>query len=108
MNWLIRGLAMANGEGGTQDIVLLVVMMVIIFGIFYFLVIRPQKKQQEEHEQMVEQLKPGDRVVTAGGLHGKISNVGEETVKVQIAKDIKVTLNRESIATVKNGGGEGD
>lgn len=94
--------AMAAGEGGGgNSIISYVLMIAIIFGIFYFMVIRPQKKQQEEHQKLLDEMEEGDRVVTAGGIHGKISSVQEDKVKLQVAKDFKLTLNKASISTVK-------
>ncbi len=94
--------AMAGGDvGGGNSIVSYVLMIGIIFAIFYFLVIRPQQKQQKEHQNMLNQLEKGNRVVTAGGIHGKITSVQEDTVKLQVAKDFKLTMNKSSISTVK-------
>lgn len=86
----------------------MILMMVIIFGIFYFLVIRPQQQQQSEHEEMIENLQTGDRIITVGGIHGQITGVSEDTIKVNIAKDFKVTLERDKVASVKNAGNGND
>lgn len=80
----------------------MILMMLIIFGIFYFLVIRPQQKQQSEREEMIENLEKGDRVITVGGLHGQINSLQEDTIKLQVAKDIKLTVERDKVAGVKN------
>jgi preprotein translocase subunit YajC len=94
--------AMAGGgESGDGGFVSLLVMMAIIFGIFYFLVIRPQKKEQERHQAMISGLDKGDRVVTAGGIHGQVSSVSDDVVKLNVAKDIKLKVNRSSIMQVK-------
>lgn len=95
-------IAMAGGgEQGGSSMIQLILMMAVIFGIFYFLVIRPQQKQKEEHQTMIESLSSDDRVITAGGIHGQIKSVSEETVDVQIAQDIKITVNKNAISTVK-------
>lgn len=94
-------IGMANGSGGSGSITSMILMMVIIFGIFYFLVIRPQQQQQNEREQMIENLETGDRVITVGGIHGQITSLSEDTLKLNIARDIKVTLQRDKIAGVK-------
>jgi len=101
---LIHVAMSGGGQEGGQSITSLIIMMALIFGIFYFFVIRPQKQKQEEHESMVESLEPGDRVVTAGGLHGKITGVSDDTLKLQVAKDIKVTVNKSSISSIKGNG----
>lgn len=106
MNTVINvasAVAMAGGSGGgSGNITSVILMMVIIFGIFYFLVIRPQQQQQSEHEEMIENLETGDRVITVGGIHGQITNLSEETLKLNVAKDFKITLQRDKVASVKN------
>lgn len=72
--------------------------LIIIFVIFYFLLIRPQQKKVKEHQAMVEALKAGDKVVTNGGLHGTISEVREETVLLEVAGNVKVTLSKDAVA----------
>ncbi|MFB6346228.1 MAG: preprotein translocase subunit YajC [bacterium] len=99
-------LAMANGSGGSQGITSMIMMMVIIFGIFYFLVIRPQRQQQSEREEMIENLEKGDRIITVGGIHGQISSLSEDTFKLNIAKDLKITVQRDKVAAVKNQDGD--
>ena len=97
---------MANGFDGGGNITSMILMMAVIFGIFYFLVIRPQQQRQSEHEELIENLESGDRVVTVGGLHGKITSVSEDVVRLNVAKDIKLTVSREKIARHQNGDSE--
>ena len=59
--------------------------MAAIFLVFYFLLIRPQQKKQREQEQMLKAIQKGDEIVTAGGLHGKVVGVTEETLTVEVA-----------------------
>jgi len=79
-------LAMANNAGaqpggkpGYEGLIMLVVM----FAIFYFLLIRPQQKRAKQHRQLLEALKIGDEIVTAGGIHGKISALQDKVVSVE-------------------------
>ncbi len=95
-----HAMAVENGNGG-GGIISTILMLAIIFGIFYFLIIRPQKKQQARHGTMLSQLQVGDRVVTAGGIHGKVTAVQEDQVKIEVAKGFKLTMNKSSISTVK-------
>jgi len=104
--WTAWGMGLSGGGGGQGDLLQMVVMMAIIFAIFYFLVIRPQRQQQSEHQQMIDGLESGDRVVTVGGLHGQITSVREETVKLRVAKDLKLTVSRDKIARIQQGGDE--
>jgi preprotein translocase subunit YajC len=101
-------LAMSGGGGGEgTGLVQLVLMMAIIFGIFYFLVIRPQKQQQQEHQSMIESLETGDEIVTAGGIHGEVTDVDEETVQLRINDDTVITLNKNGVSE-KKGEDDGD
>ena len=81
---------------------LLALPWIAIFAIFYFLLIRPQSKRHKQHQAMVKALQKGDRVVTAGGLHGKIQGIYEDRdiVVVEIAEKVRVELNRGSISRV--------
>jgi preprotein translocase subunit YajC len=74
--------------------------LIVIFIVFYFLLIRPQTKRAKEHRQLVEKLATGDEVVTNGGLLGKITNVGESFVTVELADNIKIKLQKHAVASV--------
>lgn len=78
------------------------ILMLIIFGIMYFLLIRPQQKKLKDHQAMVAALRRGDRVVTQGGILGKVTavNEAEKEVEVEIATGVKVRVIRATIATV--------
>ena len=69
-----------------------------MFAIFYFLLIRPQQKKAKLHRELLGALKVGDKVVTNGGLHGKITGIKETVVTVEIAPKIRVKVSRGSIA----------
>lgn len=68
--------------------------------IFYLLMIRPQQKKQKEHQALVSSLKTGDKVVACGGIHGIISNVKEATVMLKVADNVKLEIDKGSIAVV--------
>ena len=75
--------------------------MFAIMGVmFYFLLIRPQQKQRKEHENLLKNLKTGDRVLTSGGIYGIVANVKEKTVLVKIADNVKVEIIKSGITTV--------
>lgn len=77
--------------------------LILIFAIMYFLMIRPQQKKMKEHKAMVEALRRGDQVLTAGGIVGKVSHVNEDgTVLVEIADNIKVKVVKSTITQVMN------
>lgn len=80
--------------------------IILIFVIFYFLLIRPQKKQQDIHKKMIASLKKNDEVITAGGIHGTIMNVKDHTVTLKVDDNVKVEVQKSSIATMKRKAGE--
>jgi len=88
------GGAPAQGSGGFSAFVPLILM----FGIFYFLLIRPQQKKAKEHRQMLETLKKGDRIITSGGIHGRITGLDENTLRVEIADKVQIKVSRGNIA----------
>lgn len=74
--------------------------LILIFVVFYFLLIRPQQKRAKEHKGMVETLKKGDYVVSNGGLLGRITDLGENFVKVSVAEGVEVKIQRAAIAAL--------
>lgn len=76
---------------------------VLIFVVFYFFLIRPQQRRAKEHREMVETLSKGDKIITSGGLTGTVvkSVEGQDTVEVEIAKDVKVNVMRTMVADVR-------
>ncbi len=77
--------------------------IILIFVIMYFLLFRPQMKRQKEAAKLVAALKTGDRVVTASGIHGLISNVKDRTVILKIADNVKIEIERSAVATILAG-----
>lgn len=77
-------------------------MMLIIFAIFYLIVIRPQQKKQRqaqaEREQLLSSLKPGDKVITSGGIYGTIVAVKDSSIQLRIAQAVSIEIQREAIA----------
>jgi preprotein translocase subunit YajC len=92
-----------NGQGG-GDIFGTLLMFAVIFAIFYFLILRPQQKKQKERAKLLGAIKKGDKVVTAGGIHGTIIGLEEKTVLLQIADNVKVKVERNSISVVNKVG----
>jgi preprotein translocase subunit YajC len=87
----------AQGIGGSAPIL----MMVAIFAIFYFLLIMPQQRRQKKWQAMLSQVKPGDKVVTSGGLTGAIMSVKDDAVVLRVSPDnIKIEVTRASIVTL--------
>jgi preprotein translocase subunit YajC len=85
-----------GAEGGFDWTI--IVFLVVIFGIFYLLLIRPQRKRQKEHQQLITELKRGDRVITAGGIYGVIENLSEDSVVIKVESGTTMRVARNSIA----------
>lgn len=73
----------------------------LIFVVFYFLMIRPARQRQKEHAALLGALKPGDKVVCVGGIHATVVGVGDSTVQVRIADQVRIDVERGSISAVK-------
>jgi preprotein translocase subunit YajC len=89
--------AAPGGAGGGMESIFLIVAM---FAVLYFLMIRPQMKRAKEHKTMVEALQKGDEVVTAGGILGRISKVGDTHLTLEIAHNVEIQVQRSAVQTV--------
>lgn len=85
--------AEAMGGSGYSSII----MMVLIFVVFYFFMIRPQMKRQKEVKKFREALKAGDPVVTAGGIHGKIKEIKDDHIVLEIANNVNIKIDKGSV-----------
>jgi preprotein translocase subunit YajC len=74
--------------------------IILIFVIMYFVLFRPQMRRQKEQRLLVSALKTGDRVVTAAGIHGMITNVKDTTVTVKVADNVKIEMEKSAISNV--------
>jgi preprotein translocase subunit YajC len=75
-------------------------MFALIIGIFYFLILRPQQKRQKERQKLLDAVKKGDKVVTAGGLHGTVAGLDDKTVLLQVSENVKMKFERSAISTI--------
>ena len=91
-----QGTGASPAGGGIESMILIVLM----FGVLYFLMIRPQMKRAKEHKTMLEALQKGDEVITAGGVLGRISKMGEAYVTVEIAPNTEVSVQKAAVQTV--------
>ncbi len=85
----------AGGQGGGFGAL---VPLILMFAIFYFLLIRPQQKKQKHHRQMLGSLRKGDRVITSGGLYGRITGITDTVVTLEISEKVRVKVGRTNIA----------
>lgn len=100
----IVAMAPPQGGQGGGEIYSTIIMFALIIGIFYFMIIRPQQKRAKEREQLLSTIKKGDKIVTAGGVHAKVISVEDKTVLIEIADNVKVKLERSSVAVVNKQG----
>ncbi|HTL62564.1 MAG TPA: preprotein translocase subunit YajC [Nitrospira sp.] len=91
-----------GGSGSGSGTLLSLVPFLLIFVIFYFMLILPQQKKQKQQKAMMEGLKKGDKIITASGIWGTVTNLGKDTVTLQIADNTKIKMQREHIARVRS------
>jgi preprotein translocase subunit YajC len=91
---------MAQGAAPGGDGAMSIIFLVGMFVIMYFFLIRPQVKRQKEHKAMVEGLKKGDEVQTMGGLMGKIIDLGDNFMKVEVADNVVVTVRKTAVEAI--------
>ena len=94
MNYiLLQAAAAPAGQNGWSSILMIVLMFVVI----YFFMIRPQQKRQKEIKKFRESIKAGDKVITAGGIYGKVKDVKETTITLEIADNVRITIDKNSV-----------
>ncbi len=96
MSMIISTLAQGQQGDPTNTFIMMIVMVVIMWVVLF----RPQQKRQKELRQRVEAMKKGDKVVTAGGIHGIVHSIGELTVSVKVAEGINVEFDKTAIASI--------
>jgi len=89
-------LLQAGGEGSENSWMSMLPLFLILI-VFYFFFIRPQTKKNKEQKKFREELKKGDKVVTLGGIHGKIAEIKETTVVMEVGNQLKLTLEKSAI-----------
>jgi preprotein translocase subunit YajC len=91
-------------QSGPEGSLMSIGFMVLIFVVFYFLLIRPQVKRQKEHKSLIDALKKGDEVLTAGGIVGKITEINDQYATVQVAavngQPVQLTMQRAAVQTI--------
>lgn len=91
-------------QPGAESSIMSIGFMVLIFVVFYFMLIRPQVKRQKEHKSMVDALNKGDEVVTAGGIVGKITDMAEGYITLQVAsvngQPVQLSMQRSAVQTL--------
>lgn len=89
-----------QAPGGLGAMGGMLIPMILVFVIFYFLLIMPQRRKQKKHQEQIEQLKPGDKVITSGGIHGTIMGKQEDKIELRIASNTKIDISKNAIAVI--------
>ncbi len=87
-------------DAGQQSPMTSVFFIIILFVVFYFMLIRPQQKKAKQHKSMIGALNSGDEVVTNGGILGKLTDVGEHFLTIEIADGTSIKLQRHAVAAI--------
>ena len=90
----------AAAGGDMQSTLMSMLPLLLMFAVLYFVMIRPQMKKQKEHRSMIEALAKGDEVVTAGGMLGKVSKIGDAYISVELAAGVEVQMQRQAVVQV--------
>jgi preprotein translocase subunit YajC len=90
----------AASAGSMQDSLMSMLPLLLMFVVLYFVMIRPQMKKQKEHRAMVEALAKGDEVVTAGGVLGRVSKMGDNFIGIEIATGVEIQVQRQAVVQV--------
>jgi preprotein translocase subunit YajC len=89
-----------GGAGGPSAFLQPLILFGAMFAIFYFIVLRPQQRQKAERERMLGAIKRGDKVVTTSGLHGTVVQLGEHTITLRVADQVKLEFDRSAVGRV--------
>ncbi|PKM07938.1 MAG: preprotein translocase subunit YajC [Gammaproteobacteria bacterium HGW-Gammaproteobacteria-4] len=92
--------AYAQAAGAAPSPLQPLIMLGVFFAVFWFFLIRPQMKRAKEHRELVAKLGKGDEVIAAGGIAGRIDELGEHFVTIEIADGVKIKVQRSAVATV--------
>ncbi|MBI2345746.1 MAG: preprotein translocase subunit YajC [Deltaproteobacteria bacterium] len=90
--------APSSGPGGMLG---MFAPMVLVFAVFYFLLIRPQQKQQKKLQQQIGTMRKGDAIVTRSGIHGRVSQLNDATIMLEVANNVQIKVNKDQVALVQ-------
>jgi preprotein translocase subunit YajC len=76
---------------------------ILVFVIFYLLIILPSRKKQKKHQDMVGNLKPGDRIITSGGIYGTVMGVQPDRIELKIAANVKIDITKSAVGAILSG-----
>lgn len=100
MDFLISSAFAQDAAAAAPNPLMSFLPLIILFGIFYFMLIRPQMKRAKEQRSMIAALAKGDEVITTGGLLGRIEDLGEAFITLEIADNVRIKLQKNAISAV--------
>ncbi len=95
---MLGGCAVEEGADTTTSTIYMIVFLVLMAVVFYFFIIRPQTKRQKEQRDIISSLQPGDKVITIGGIYGRIESLREDSVILKVESGATIRFMRSSIA----------
>lgn len=95
---MLNTLLMAPAQGGNSNPIMSFLPLILIAVVFYFFMIRPQTKRMKDQKNFIENLKKGDKIVTVGGIHGKIAEINDDTFLMEIEGGVKMKIDRVSVS----------
>ena len=75
----------------------IIIFLILIVGVFYFLLIRPQRRRQKQHDELMQELKRGDKVITAGGIYGVVESISDDSIVMKIESGVTIRIARNSV-----------
>ncbi len=101
----IVGISFAQGgqPAGGGGLISAIIWMVLLVAIFYFLLLRPQQKQKKQHQEFIESLKKGDKVITSGGIIGEIKSIEDDVVTLKVSEGTLIKVLKQSITSYYQG-----
>ncbi|MGH2574718.1 MAG: preprotein translocase subunit YajC [Ignavibacteria bacterium] len=97
---MINLIMFLQSDGGMGGLVSSLLPFILIILVFYFLILRPQQKRQKNRQKLLDSVKKGDKIISAGGIHGTVEGIDDKTVLVKISENTKVKMERSSITTI--------
>jgi preprotein translocase subunit YajC len=97
---LLYAMAPSSAQEGRGGVFPMFIFLILIFVVFYFFLILPQRQQRKKHQELLKNLKKGNKVVTSGGIHGTIVKIDETTVVLQISQKAELTVDKSAITQV--------
>ena len=93
-----------SGSSGFLGYLPMIVILVLLFGMFYFLMVRPMRQREKKHDEMVQQLQVGDRVITAGGIYGQIQSITQDSIVIKIESGATMRVTKGSVLALRSTG----